>query len=138
MSDSAGESGAVSGREALAANREGQAAEMAAITNCMQEAQQIAADGSIPAQERQAQVRELRRLRNRATEALRELEDDERSLVQDSRYARDAVEALQQAAKNLKDEVEKTARIASRTETVGKAIGKVAGASGTVLSRVMG
>ncbi len=138
MSDSAGGPDAVSGSEALAANRKAQAAKMAAISRCMREAQEIAADDRVSLQEAQTQVRELRRLRNRANEALRELEDDERSLVQNSRYAKEAVDALLQAAKDLKDEVEQTARIAGRTATVGKAIGKVAGASEAVLSKVMG
>lgn len=125
----------VSANEALAAIREGQSAEFAVITGCMKEAQSLAADDSIPPLERQSRVRNLRRLRNRANEALRELEDDERSLVQSSNYAQDAVAALRASAAALTQEVGKTERISDRIADVGNAVGKVVVLADNVLNR---
>ncbi len=128
----------VSANEALAAIREGQSAEFAVITGCMKEAQSLAADDSIPPLERQSRVRNLRRLRNRANEALRELEDDERSLVQTSSYAQDAVAALRDSASALTQEIGKTERISDRIDGISNAVGKVVVVADNVLSRTSG
>ncbi len=136
MGATAGQS--VSADEALAAIREGQSAEFATITGCMNEAQSLAADDSIPPLERQSRVRNLRRLRNRANEALRELEDDERSVVQSSSYAQDAVAALRASAAALTQEVGKTEQISDRIADVGNAVSKVVVVADNVLSRASG
>jgi|GEM_PF-4856148 len=136
MGASAGQS--VSADEALAAIRQGQSAEFATITACMKEAQSLAADDSMPPLERQSRVRNLRRLRNRANEALRELEDDERSLVQTSSYAQDAVAALRDSASALTQEIGKTERISDRIDGISNAVGKVVVVADNVLSRASG
>ena len=136
MGAAAGQS--VSADEALAAIRQGQSAEFATITACMKEAQSLAADDSMPPLERQSRVRNLRRLRNRANEALRELEDDERSLVQTSSYAQDAVAALRDSASALTQEIGKTERISDRIDGISNAVGKVVVVADNVLSRASG
>ena len=128
----------VSADEALDAIRQGQSAEFATITGCMNEAQSLAADDSLPPLERQSRVRNLRRLRNRANEALRELEDDERSLVQTSSYAQDAVAALRASASALTQEIGKTERISDRIDGISNAVGKVVVVADNVLSRASG
>ena len=141
MSDTGLDSNAaqsVPGTEALAANRAGQAAEMAMIKRCLAEAEAVSGDQSLDLETRTTKVRDLRRLRNRANEALRELEDDERSLVEDSRYAKQAVAALVAAAKALADEVEGGEAVAERVTQVAKLVDGVAGASDTVLKAVEG
>ena len=136
MGAAAGQS--VSADEALAAIRQGQSAEFATITACMKEAQSLAADDSMPPLERQSRVRNLRRLRNRANEALRELEDAERSLVQTSSYAQDAVAALRDSASALTQEIGKTERISDRIDGISNAVGKVVVVADNVLSRASG
>ena len=128
----------VSADEALAAIRQGQSAEFATITACMKEAQSLAADDAMPPLERQSRVRNLRRLRNRANEALRELEDDERSLVQTSSYAQDAVAALRDSAAALTQEISKTERISDRIDGISNAVSKVVVVADNVLSRASG
>ena len=77
-------------------------------------------------------------LRNRANEALRELEDDERCLVQTSSYAQDAVAALRDSASALTQEIGKTERISDRIDGISNAIGKVVVVADNVLSRASG
>ena len=77
-------------------------------------------------------------LRNRANEALRELEDDERSLVQTSSYAQDAVAALRDSASALTQEIGKTERISDRIDGISNAVGKVVVVADNVLSRASG
>ena len=77
-------------------------------------------------------------LRNRANEALRDLEDDERSLVQTSSYAQDAVAALRDSAADLTQEVGKTERISNRIDGISNAVGKVVVVADNVLSQASG
>ena len=77
-------------------------------------------------------------LRNRANEALRDLEDDERSLMQTSSYAQDAVAALRDSAADLTQEVGKTERISNRIDGISNAVGKVVVVADNVLSQASG
>ena len=77
-------------------------------------------------------------LHNRANEALRELEDDERSLVQTSSYAQDAVAALRDSASALTQEIGKTEQISDRIDGISNAIGKVVVVADNMLSRASG
>ena len=128
---------AVSATEALGALRAGQASEMATTVRCTADIQVVSVDRTLGSTERQAAIRNLQRLRDQANRALRDLEDNERHIVSNGRYAKDAVDALTAAAKRLNDEVSGTRSIAERTTEVAGAIDGAADAGDFVISRLM-
>jgi len=126
----------VSGSDALKTIRQGQTAEMAIIQRCSEEIQAVSVDDTLTPVQKQTQIRQLQRMRNRANQALRELEDDERGIVENSQYAKEAVDALKSAAKSLQSEVKKTKRMVERTTDVAGIIDGVADAAEAVVNRV--
>lgn len=117
--------------------RQGQEAEMEMITRCRTDIRRISIDDRLSPAEAQTRVRQLQRLRAQANQALRDLEDDERNIVTQSQYARDAVETLRAATKALLAEVRGTREIAGRANQVAGVIDGVADAADAVLSRVV-
>jgi len=127
----------VSAESTLIEIREGQEAEMGMITRCRTDIRETSTDDRLSPAEAQTRVRQLQRLRAHANQALRDLEDDERSMVANSEYARDTVEKLRAATAALLAEVRGTRAIAGRANQVAGVIDRVADAADAVLSRVL-
>lgn len=127
----------VSGRQALHSVHAAMAAESRVHAACREEEHEIAGNQQLSATIRSQRIAKVRKIRNRASQALLDLEDDERQIVQGGEYLRDAVDGLTVAADRLNRAVADGHALADRLSQISGLITGVATAGDQVVDALV-